>query len=257
MFKFITDRPFWQNLISAGILAILMIFIFLQLLSKITRHGEHLTVPAVIGTETDSAVKLLEDQGFDVKIQDSVYTDTLAAGTVIKQLPDSGATVKVNRTVFLTVNCIIPPMVKMPDLREKNLDFALEILKKSHLQLGSTIYRPDFASGSILDQLYAGRRIAAGTPIQWGSNITLVVAAGGKDSSFAAPELENMTYGEAKYMLDSLGVMVVAVPDPDVQDTDAAIIYKQDPRPSASIRSGSIMDLWLSTGAKKDNDSIH
>jgi beta-lactam-binding protein with PASTA domain len=255
MFKFITDRPFWQNLIAAGILAILMIFIFLLLLNKITRHGEHLTVPAVIGTQTDSAVKLLEGQGFDVTIQDSVYTDTLAAGTVIKQLPDSGATVKVNRTVFLTVNCLIPPMVQMPDLREKSLDFAMEILKKSHLQLGSTIFRPDFASGSILDQLYAGRRIAAGTPIQWGSSITLVVAAGGKDSSFAAPALLGMTYDEAKTILDSMGLMSTPIPDPDVLDTSNGYIYKQDPAPSANIRSGAFINLWLRT-SRNGVDSV-
>jgi beta-lactam-binding protein with PASTA domain len=256
MFKFITDRPFWQNLLAAGLLGILMIFIFLQLLGKITRHGEHLTVPAVIGTPTDSAVKLLEGQGFDVAIQDSVYTDTLAAGTVIKQLPDSGATVKVNRTVYLTVNCLIPPMINMPDLREKSIDFAIEILKKTHLKLGATIYRPDFASGSVLDQLYSGRRIAAGTPIQWGSNITLIVAAGGMDSSFAAPELLGMTYDEAKTILDSMGLMSTPIPDPDVLDTANGYIYKQDPTPSAIIRSGGFINLWLRT-SKDGADSIH
>jgi eukaryotic-like serine/threonine-protein kinase len=255
MFKFITDRPFWQNLVAAGLLAILIIFIFLQLLSKITRHGEHLTVPSVIGTETDSAVKLLKDQGFDVAIQDSTYTDTLPTGTVIKQLPDSGATVKVNRTVYLTVNCQIPPLVTMPELRATSLDFATELLKKYHLQLGSVLYKPDFASGSVLDQYYAGRRINAGAQIQWGSYITLLVAAGGKDSSFAAPGLVGMTYGQAKIMLDSMGIMVVPVPNPDVQDTDNAFIWKQDPRAASSIKSGSVMDLWLSTTSDGGADS--
>jgi beta-lactam-binding protein with PASTA domain len=76
-----------------------------------------------------------------------------------------------------------------------------------------------------------------------------VVAAGGKDSSFAVPQLIGKTYEEAKYMLDSMGVMAVPVPNPDVLDTSSGIIWKQDPRPPATIRSGTVVDLWLETGS--------
>jgi eukaryotic-like serine/threonine-protein kinase len=245
MFKFITDKPFWVNLLAAAGLGLLIIFILLQLLGKITRHGEHLTVPSVIGSSTDAATKLLQAQGFDVAIQDSVYTDTLPRGTVLKQLPDSGATVKVNRTVFLTVNCLIPPMVTMPDLKDKDIDFATVILKKNHLQLGGTIYRVSPFSGSVLDQLFQGQRIDAGTPIQWGSSITLVVATAGKDTTLTVPDLMGKTYQEAKGILDSMGIMAEPIPKQDVQDTLNAIIYKQDPLPSTNIKSSTLVDLWL------------
>ena len=46
--------------------AVGFIFLFLRMLGWITRHGEYLTVPAVVGQKTDDAIKLLEKQGFDV-----------------------------------------------------------------------------------------------------------------------------------------------------------------------------------------------
>ena len=261
MFKFITHRSFLLNLIVAVALALLLVFAFLEMLSRITKHGEHLTVPAVTGTRTDSAISLLKSEGFDVVIQDSVYTDTLVAGTVIKQLPDPGATVKVNRTVFITVNCVIPPMVSMPHLQGLTLDFALEVLQRNHLQLGDTIYKPDFMRNSVLEQQYNGHRIAAGTKIQWGSAVTLIVGGGLPESNIPVPDLLGMTYAEAKDILDSLGVMPVVVPDPDVSDTANAFIYKQNPEhfdnqnKPAFISPGMLMDIWLSTTKKEITDS--
>ena len=104
MFKFISKQPFWVNLIAAIILVFLIGFLFLQSLSWFTNHGSYLKVPSVTGKKVDDAVKYLEDQGFDVVITDSLYNDSLPLNTVKKQLPDAGATVKVNRTVFLNIN---------------------------------------------------------------------------------------------------------------------------------------------------------
>ena len=47
----------------------------------------------------DEAKKILESQGFDVEIQDSVYNDTAAALSVLRQFPAADEIVKVNRTV--------------------------------------------------------------------------------------------------------------------------------------------------------------
>ncbi|MCC7378507.1 MAG: PASTA domain-containing protein, partial [Chitinophagaceae bacterium] len=91
MFKFITNKPFWVNLLAAIILAVLFVFLVLKTLSWITKHGEYLKVPAITGMKTDEAIALLKKQGFDVYIQDSVFTDTAKRGIVLKQLPDPNA----------------------------------------------------------------------------------------------------------------------------------------------------------------------
>lgn len=251
MFKFITSKPFWVNLVAAMVLALLLVFMVLQLLGWITKHGEYLTVPAVNGKPTSEAIKLLEDKGFDVVIQDSVYTDTLQRGTVIKQLPDPNSTVKINRTVFITVNRFTPPMISMPSLEGKSLTYALEILERTHLQLGDTIFRADFMKGSVIEQQYKGNKILPGEKIQWGSKITLIVSGGLKEDNIRVPDLIGKTYGEAKAALDSIGAIVSLIA-PGVRDTMGAFIIKQNP-PSMDeenhyvyIKQGMVMDIWLS-----------
>ncbi len=253
MFKFITDRPFWVNLLAAAIFAFLLIFLILQMLGWITKHGEYLTVPAVKRKPTNEAIKMLESKGFDVVIQDSVFTDTLPRGIIIKQLPDADATVKVNRTVFLTVNRYTPPMIDMPALEGKSLSFALDLLQRNHLQLGDTTYKPDFMKGSVLEQQYNGDKIAAGTKVIWGSKISLVIAGGLQDEQISVPDLIGKTFAEGKAALEQSGINIGAVIAKDaIKDTAAAFIYKQNPgryndeKKPVYIHPGQLMDIYIS-----------
>lgn len=254
MFKFITNKSIWVNLLAAISLAILLVFLVLQLLGWITKHDEYLTVPGVIGKDYQQSIALLESEGFDVVIQDSIFTDTLSRGVVVKQLPDSNATVKINRTVFLTVNRYLPPMVIMPMLEGRGFGFAMELLKRNHLLLGDTVLKPDFMKGTILEQKYRGYRISPGSKVQWGSRISLVIAGGLMDQETMVPDLIGLTYAEAKAQLDLLGVNIAGVvADGVIIDTASAFIYKQNPAPMDEekrpmfIRSGQLMDLYISS----------
>ena len=263
MFKFITSRPLWVNIATGVALAFLIIFIVLKMLGWITRHGEYLTVPAVVGKKTDDAIKLLEKQGFDVQIQDSIFTDTAARGIVLKQLPDPNATVKINRTVFITVNRVIPPMIEMPKLEGQSLGFALDLLQRNHLQLGDTLFKEDFQVGTVLEQQYNGVRIAEKAKVQWGSKITLIVSSGLGNQQMIVPDIEGMTFKDAKSYLEQYGIIIGAVlTDNDVKDTANAFVYQQSPahlddqkRPQY-IRSGQVMDLRLAAQMKVLKDSL-
>jgi beta-lactam-binding protein with PASTA domain len=229
----------------------------------LTNHGEYLKVPAVKGQNVDNAIKILESQGFDVVIQDSVYFDSIPKYTVIKQLPEPDATVKVNRTVFLTINRASPPDVSMPKLEGLSFRFAYDLLQRNHLRLGDTIYRPDFMKGSILEQQYDGSRITAGTKIPWGAKINLVIGGGLQVEQIAVPDLVGMTFADAKALLETKGITLASViAMSTVRDTAAAFVYKQNPEKydidkvtPLYIRPGQTMDLWLSP-TPMDVDSL-
>ncbi|MBC7935147.1 MAG: PASTA domain-containing protein [Rhizobacter sp.] len=262
MFKFITHRPFWVNLLAIILLVFIVIYLLLKMLGGITNHGAYLTVPSVVGKKTADAIKFLEAKGFDVEIQDSVYTDTAKMGIVLKQLPDPNSTVKINRVVYLTVNRLTLPLVDMPSLQGKTLNYALEILKRSHLVLGDTVFKPSFMMGSVLEQSYKGGAILSGAKLPWGSRVDLVVGSGLSEERFLVPDLIGLTLEQAKALLEEKGIMLAGtIADPGVADTSAAFVYKQLPprftedRQAVFISSGQVMDVWVSKEMKVLKDS--
>jgi beta-lactam-binding protein with PASTA domain len=263
VFEFITKRPLWVNLLAGLSLLAIVVILFLQLLGWITRHGEYMKVPAVLGKNTKEAVAELEKLGFEVVIQDSVYREEEKKGIVLKQLPDPNSTVKVNRKVFLTVNRETLPKVDMPQLEGKTLGFALDILERSHLKLGDTVFRADFMRGSVLEQLYLGKRIASGIKVPWGSKISLVVGSGLNNEQLSVPNLLGLTMGEGRILLEENGLILGAlIADPGITDTAAAFIYQQSPSTLSDdgepilIQSGQLMDLWISPVQRVQADTI-
>jgi eukaryotic-like serine/threonine-protein kinase len=252
VFKFIARQSFFVNLLAAIILVFLVAFLFFESLGWLTHHGEYLKVPSVTGKNVDDAVNLLEKEGFDVVITDSLYNDSLPLNTVKKQLPDADATVKVNRTVFLNVNPTTLPMIEMPHLEGLSYRFALDKLSKNHLKLGDTTMRADFMKGSVLEQNYHGKKITAGSKIRWGSAVDLVIGAGLEAQKIPVPDLTGMTVADAKALLKDKGIILAAIlTSGNVTDTANAFIFKQNPdvyaygATPAYIQPGQTMDIWI------------
>lgn len=253
MAKSITTRPLWVNILAAIILSMVVILLFFLSLRWLTHHGVARTVPSVTGKTFAEAKTFLEKQGFEVIIQDSVYVDTLPPSGIVRQVPDADAVVKVNRTVYLTINRSLAPLVEMPNLVSYSFRNAEMVLKNMGLKVGDTIFKPDFARNSVLEQRYNGEEIKQGTKIRQGSAITLVLGNGVGQNEFAVPVIVGLTYGQARAMLSANGINIGAVVlDDGVTDTVNAYIYRQSPtrydddRKIAHIRPGQLMDVWLS-----------
>jgi beta-lactam-binding protein with PASTA domain len=253
MFQFITKRPLWTNLLAGLILMVVLLFLLSILLGPLTRHGKNKTVPNIVGKSFEEARKILDNSGFDVEVQDSIYSDTTAKGTVLRQVPDGDATVKISRTVYLTINRQVPPVVEMPNLKDFSFRNAELQLKNMGLRVGDTSYVHDFARNTVQEQRYHGSPIAPGTKIQQGTVIDLVLSDGVGEAEFTVPNLIGMTFGEAKKLIESNGLSFLSVmPDPDIVDTASAFIKEQDPRrmgpdgKRTKIRTGQTMSVWLS-----------
>jgi eukaryotic-like serine/threonine-protein kinase len=251
IFKFITHRPLWVNIVTAILLSIALFAIFLLSLNLLTHHGRSRTVPHVVGKPYAETEAMLEKLGFNIVIQDSIYVDTLPPSTIIKQVPEGDAVVKVNRTIYLTINRAVPPMIDMPNLIGFSFRNAEMNLLSAGLRIGDTSYRSDFAKNSVLEQLYNGQPIAAGTKIQMGSAISLVLGSGVGEQKFSVPDLVGRTYGEAKAMMEANGLNLIPILREPISDTAAAFIVDQDPRryndagEPKYIRTGQIITVFL------------
>jgi beta-lactam-binding protein with PASTA domain len=252
LFGSITNKPLWVNVLAAVALSVLVVFLYFLTLDFWTNHGQYLRVPDMKGKNYAEARTMLEKAGFDVMVQDSVYVDTLSPQVVIKQFPDPEATVKVNRTIFLTINRATPPVIDMPNLVGMSFRNAELELRSKGLKLGDTTYVPDIAKNAVKDQMVGGTAIRPGSKIAMGSSVSLVLGAGIGNEDVSVPDLFGMNFGEARALLDANGINLgVVLPDAGLRDTAAGFVYWQNPsrytddRKVNRIRTGQMMDIRL------------
>lgn len=257
-FSFITQRPLWLNILAGVVLGLFVLIIFFNSLKWITGFGEQQKVPSVMGQNIVAAQKMLEDQGFAVEIQDSVYVDSVAKLSVLKQSPEADEIVKKGRTIYLTINRAMPPLVDMPNLVGLSIRSAEMYLQSMGLKIGMVSFRPDIARNAVLEQLYNEKPIVAGTKIPLGSSISFVLGNGLGGNDMEVPNLVGLNFMEAKAYLQSIGINIGAIiADNSLSDSASAYIIKQNPQVFAElptgerqvnkIKPGQLMDIWLSS----------
>jgi beta-lactam-binding protein with PASTA domain len=247
MFKYVTSRPLWFNILIAIGGVFLLLVIFILLLGVITRHGKSKTVPYVVGKNINDVEKQLTDAGFATVIQDSVYYDSLPPGVVIKQIPEADAVVKVNRNVFVIINRFVAPDIPMPNIIGYSLRNAQYTLESTGLKLGDTTSRVDFAKNTVLQMSINGNEIKPGDKVKVGSKVDLVIARGKGDEDIRVPQLVGLQVADARVLLEQYGLNLGAiVKNGNVTDIDNAFVYRQEPMPGAGrIRSGQLIDVWV------------
>ncbi|MCH5721362.1 PASTA domain-containing protein [Niabella hibiscisoli] len=257
MFRFITGRPLWVNLLVGFLLAVILFVALISSLGWFTNHDDAKTVPGVTGKSLAEAQRILTAAGFTVEIQDSVYQDTIAPLQVIRQVPDELEVVKSSRTVYITYNMSQPPYTQMPNIVGRSFRNALRELEAAGLKLGDTTFRPDFAKNSVLEQLYNGVLIQPGAQIRMGSKVDLVIGSELSNTAYAIPNLIGLTMAQARALLKEKGIELASIiPDPGVRDTANAYVYRQSPERFddeghiISIRAGQVMDIWVSATAR-------
>ena len=246
-------KSFAFNLVVVLALCVILYVSFFATLHWFTKHGQELVIPDVRGKQISAAMAQLHDMHFEVNV-DSTYEPAFKALTVLKQVPDTGSVVKEGRTVFLTVNMMTPPMVPMPNLVNLSLRSAEMQLRNNKLLLGDTTYKPDIASGAILEQRYKGEPIRPGEFILQGSKISLVIGNGLGNTEWDVPDVTGMSVDEAMTILNQFNlqpILSVINQLSEIHDTSTAIIVDQQPRSLNDggavnrIKMGDVIDLII------------
>lgn len=229
-------KPLWVNIL-AGIGAILILLIvFFFSLGWITGNGKTEKVPNVLGLDVAAAEKNIKALGFDLVLQDSIYVDTLARNSVLRQTPEADEVVKKGRTIFLTINRVIAPQVDMPNLIGFSLKSAQTYLKVLGLRIGTINLVADRNKNVIVEQLVGNTPIAPGTKIVSGTLINFTVGDGGASIGMEVPDLIGLTVAMAKMQIASMGLLVGNITaNSAIQDTANAFVVQQNPATYSSV----------------------
>ncbi|MGB3588374.1 MAG: PASTA domain-containing protein [Tunicatimonas sp.] len=270
--KLLSVRSWKGLLIHLGIIAgltIAAVLIFFNMyLPSTTNHGETVTVPDLEGLHIEEINEFLTKRNLKHEVTaDSGFTQEYQPLTVLTQYPLPGAKVKENRKIFLSLNAVNPPQVKMPRLIDGSVKNAALLLESYGLEIGNIKYVPDLAQNAVLEQNYDGEPIKAGVFIPKGAKIDLLVGDGLGNTTLEVPELEGLVLDEAEVVILGSGLKVgnILFRDPSLADRDPKdelqqsqdrlVIVQQRPVAGRKIRIGQEIDIWMDRQEEQE-DSI-
>ena len=177
-----------------------------------------------------------------------------AGGVVYRQQPKAGATVKKGRSIFLTINSVVPRKVVMPNLFGYSVTEARSELQNRGLNMGYLDYVKDIATNTVLEQRVDGEEVKAGELVVSGSTVDLTVAVASEDNRTEVPRVIGMKYVSAIDALHDRFLNVGTVRfDPEIRtyaDSVNAVVYKQD-TPGTSRSLGARIGLSLTLDPNK------
>ncbi|EMR01871.1 PASTA domain-containing protein [Cesiribacter andamanensis] len=242
-------RSFKHVLIHLGIILVtgfvLVYLVFNIWLPGTTRHGETVTVPNLQGRSYSELESYLTQQGLRYEVNDSTFSTEYPPLTVMKQYPQAGAQVKENRKIFISLNAVNPPNVRMPKLIDSSVKNAQLVLRSFGLELGEITYKPDLAANAVLEQLHKGKPIEEGAYIAKGSKIDLVVGDGKGNTEFTIPNLMGMDLETAQFTIIGSGLQVGEVQYVSDPEKTPNTVLRQVPPAETQGRIGEVVDLWL------------
>lgn len=243
-----------KHLLYIGIIAVLILLsIFYFYLPVSSHHGESITVPNIVGLVYDDLDEFLTDRNFRFEVsEDSGYNSSYPALAVLKQYPEPGQKVKENRKIFLTLNALNPPSIRMPRLIDGTLSFAERVLESYGLLRGELIYEADPARNAVLDQLYNGETIEPGTLLPKGSTIDLVIGDGIGKVIFEMPDAKGLDLEEARILILGSNLEVGEIHYINAPEEVPGTVVSQSPQPEIMVRIGRSVNLWIAGEAPSE-----
>ncbi len=246
-----------RHILLAVLLSLVLLFAAGRVLKWYTKFGEVVVVPDLRGLYPGDLDYLPDASHFRMVIIDSVFDPEKKKGSIAFQDPPPSSIVKENRTIYLTLVAILPEQVSMPKLTDMTIRQATAVLETYGLKVGQLDYIPDIGRNTVIRQRFKGKQVEAGTWVEKGSRIDLVLGRGAGSGGMKVPFLLGMKRNEAILALENAFFVAGNEVFEDGKDTAAARVYRQHPPPGQiiNVQSGTTMNLWYRSDKKFDFDT--
>ena len=242
----------------AVLIALTLVVIILGssiLMSLITRHGTHRTVPDFMGVKIADAERIADDERLEIIINDSLFVPAYEGGVVLDQLPKGGVEVKAGRKVYVTINSFREKMVAVPYVAGRSLRQAKNMLEVAGLGIEKLIYEEDIATNYVLAEIVEGKEMSkeSKVEIEMGSGVVLKVGVEPDRNTTIVPKAIGQSLQTAKSRLWEQGLNIGKVnfdEGVNLLNQKDARVYRQSLNHNATTTLGASVDLWLTLDVK-------
>ena len=244
-----------MNVVAAIVIAVTLLACLLVWLRHYTEHGVEVEVPDVTGLYLNEVDAMLTNQELRFQVIDSTFAPKVPLGTVVEQNPPAYSHAKHGRVVYLVMNASFRPKVMLPELYDISYRQAMATLRSLHINVNEDIiYEPSQYKDLVLDIRRGNESLNAGTMVEEGETLTLVVGRGMGTEKVAIPDLRGKNYKEVRAML----LEKYLTPgnfdyDEPVTDSlqDVFVVYHQMPNAGEIVTEGTRVDVKLSKNIEK------
>lgn len=260
---FISSKQFLKSFgYMSGVAVLIFLFLFKCGFPTYTRHGEEIETPDICNLTIEQAQKLMKGRNLRLIVTDSLYEPKKTAGVVLDQNPKAGDKVKPNRTIYVTVNTSMPPLVNLyyKQIIGRPLSFVERKFKSIDVKLGKLTYISGKGENTIAKAFIDDRVLfieanpsKGETPptepqrIPRGTTIDLYLYRGEDAELKMVPKVQCLSYQAALFVIKGSEYHLgnVSLNNSVGTDTLAAYVWRQSPPPGSRASMGSGIDIWL------------
>lgn len=220
--------------------AILVYLIFTNSSNLLFSNRDDVTIINFVDTTLDEFRASEYNTLLDLQVIEE-YNSSYPAGTIIRQNPKAGRTVKEGQKITLTVS-LGTQYVTVPETKNMVAEDAEQTLKDMGLNvLQKPMQDNTVASGSVI---YSSP--AAGETVEGGSTVILYTSRAVARSTVKVPSLTGKTIEDARNDVRDLNVSIRTVDQ--ASSEPAGTVLSQSPAAGSEVRISAVITLVVSTG---------
>ena len=220
--------------------AILVYLIFTNSSNLLFSNRDDVTIINFVDTTLDEFRASEYNTLLDLQVIEE-YNSSYPAGTIIRQNPKAGRTVKEGQKITLTVS-LGTQYVTVPETKNMVAEDAEQTLKDMGLNvLQKPMQDNTVASGSVI---YSSP--AAGETVEGGSTVILYTSRAVAQSPVMVPSLTGKTIEDARNDVRDLNVSIRTVDQ--ASSEPAGTVLSQSPAAGSEVRISAVITLVVSTG---------
>ncbi len=210
----------WEWYALALVLVALNLFMFRWALKGTVQFQKDVLVPDVTGKSLLEALSVLSDQDLTMKREGSEFNDTVPAGTILRQQPASGTTVRGGKIIRVTISQG-GETVYVPELAGQSLRSAEVTLRTGLLSLGEVRFQPSlkYEKDIVISQNPEPKKI-----LSKNSLVHLVVSEGPPaDGRILMPDFTGKNWNDVQTWATQTGIKVEMTEDATSQESETVL----------------------------------
>ncbi len=245
-------KSFWQRAWFRRVVKMLVIPLFALvalillvddvIMPAITRHGEEIPAPSLVGRSLEDAQEILKSIDGGMEIIERRFSADYADGIIIEQRPASGSPIKQGRLFRLVVSRG-SQLIDVPRVRGQTIRQAELILQEAGFIVGGRAASDD---ASLPKGTIVGTIPGAGSRLPRRAVVNLLVNAQLRDDYTWCPNLAGLNIEEARVLLRERGLLVGRVDRRYNPDVDPGTVISQSLTPGEELPLGTEIDLVIS-----------